>query len=307
VQRERPAVDESRMPLDPTLDVVFKLMLCREPALLRDMLECTLARPVVSAGILNPSLLGDRVRDKQVHLDVRTALDDGSRADLEMQRRSVRSLVPRLLIYGARDYAAQLVRGEDYSRLTPTRVIAWLGEPLPDPPLDRLHSIFELRERHTHVLLSDHLSFHLLQLSNAPSLPQPEVTGYAAQVERWARFFTARDEAALAQLAAEDPTMHLATQTLEELSQDPEACRLALERAQELALYRYDLATSRDEGREEGRRGALAETLLKFLDQRFGQPPAVVQALVRAATAQQLDAWLGRVLTARSVDEIFAR
>ena len=90
------------------------------------MLEGILARPVGSTRILNPGIPGDLARDKQVHLDVRAVLDDGSRADLEMQRYAFQALVPRLFFYGARDYGGQLARGDDYSRLTPTAVISTL-------------------------------------------------------------------------------------------------------------------------------------------------------------------------------------
>jgi predicted transposase/invertase (TIGR01784 family) len=303
------------VPLDPTLDIVFKLMLCREPELLRDMLEAILARPVRSSAILNPGIDGGLPRDKHVDLDLRTVLDDGSRADVEMQRRVRPALVRRLVFYGARGYADQLARGDDYARLTPNAVITWLAEPLRNPTLDRLHSIFELRERHTHSLFSDHLAFHLLQLPSLSSLSQPPATGYAAQVERWARFFTARDEATLGRLAAEDPIMRLATQALEALSQDPETRRRVRYRAHELKLHQIDLDASREQGlekglekgRREGRRAGLAEVLLKQLRQRFGRPPAAVQACVRTATVKQLETWLGRVVTAQSLDELLAR
>ena len=188
--------------LDPTIDVVFKLLLTHEPALLADMLQGVLARPVRAPTILNPGILGEQVRTEQVVLDLRVALDDGSRADLEMQRRTSANLAARLGYYGARDYADQLVRGDDYHLLTPTRVITWLTKPV-FPKLRRLHSIVELRERHTHTLFSDHLVFHLLQLSHRPALPSFPANRYDARVERWARFLTVRSAVALDQLASE--------------------------------------------------------------------------------------------------------
>ncbi len=308
--------------LDPTLDLVFKLLLTRKPALLRDMLEAILGKTIRTLTVLNPGIPGELSRDKAIILDIRALLDDGSRVDLEMQIRVTAILPARLVYYGARDYADQLARGNDYDRLTPTTVIVWLVEPMV-PPLDRLHSIFELRERHTHRLFSDQLSIHVLQLS---ALPPSSTTGYDDGVLRWARFFCARDLAALDQLASEDPIMSLAKQTLEELSQDPSTHRLARERADALKLYELELAATRHEGHKEGhsegrkeghsegrkeghsegRKEGRAELLLELLATRFGPPSAEVRARIEAATIAQLDAWAKRVLTAATLADVLA-
>jgi predicted transposase/invertase (TIGR01784 family) len=294
--------------LDPKLDVVFKLMLTREPALLIDMLEGVLAKPVGVPAILDSSFPGERVGDKGISFDIRAALGDGSRVDLEMQGRWVPALAPRLIYYGARDYAAQLRRGDGYQLLTPTAVIVWLAESL-FPALDRLHSAFELRERHTHAPFGDfggHLTIHLLQL---PHLSRAGTIGYDAKVERWARFFTASDGAALDQLASEDPIMSLAKQTLDRLSQDPEAQRLAQEREDELKLHRIGLLTMQAEakakGKAEGKAEGRADILLKLLGLRFGLPAEATRARVEKATLEQLDAWAERVLTAQTLYEVF--
>lgn len=286
--------------LDPKNDIVFKLLLTRELALLRDMLEAILGRPIRDVFVLNPGIPSERPPDKQIVLDIRVALDDGSRADLEMQVRLVPALASRLVYYGARDYATQLGRGDDYEQLTPTVVIAWLVDPL-FPDLERLHAIFELRERHTHRLLSDQLQFHVLQLSKLSS--SRAGIGYDdPRVERWARFLMAQDDAELDELASEDPIMALAKQTLDQLSQDPETHRLAREREDSLKLYRMHLAASRVEGKVEGE----ANVLLKLLGLRFGVLPEATRARVERATLAQLDAWVERVLTAATLDEVFA-
>jgi len=191
-------------------------------------------------------------------------------------------------------------RGDDYEQLTPTAVIVWLVAPL-FPELDRMHSIFELRERYTHTLFGDQLTFHVLQLSALCTSPRP-TTGYDVIVERWARFLVARDDAELDRLAAEDPTMKIAKQTLDELSQDPAIHRMARRRADAVKLYKKDLAACRAEGKREGKR----ELLLELLGLRFGTVPPHTRARIEAATPERLDAWAKRVLTAASLDEVLA-
>jgi len=298
--------------LDPRIDVVFKLLLVRNEELLTDMLECTLGRPVGKPTILDPTIPGERVRDKRSILDLRVSLPGGSRVDLEMQARRTPALESRFLCYAARDYGDQLRRGEGYERLTPTTSILWMVEPL-FSTIGTLHTVFDIRDPLTNTVFSDHLSIHLLQLSNVSPqlwLPHVQVNDYATQVERWARFLSAPGDAELDRLASENHVMSLATQALDHLSLDPEAQRIASERAAEGWFYRMTLAASRAEGRDEGRAEGeakgRAETLLKLLGLRFGPLSAVTRARVEAGSRAQLEVWVERVLTAATLDDVFA-
>jgi predicted transposase/invertase (TIGR01784 family) len=310
--------------LDPTLDLVFKLLMVRRPELLEDMLSCTLGRPVGKPTILDPTILGEQVRDKRSVLDLRVSLPDRSRVDLEMQRRIHPALANRLVYYNSRDYAHQLRKGDDYELLTPTTGILWTVEPLL-PELDELHSVFKLREELTGTVLSEHFSIHLLQISKLSpqlSLPGVHASDYATQVERWARFFTASSAVEMDCLASENRIMSLAKHTLEQLSQEPEIQYRARIREEEIKLYRMTLVASRLEGEAKGHaegeakgrlegeaKGRLegqAALLLKLLTLRFGPPTAATRACVAAATSAQLDTWAERVLNAPSLLDVLA-
>ncbi|MEX1369313.1 MAG: Rpn family recombination-promoting nuclease/putative transposase, partial [Nannocystaceae bacterium] len=270
-----------------------------------DMLTGILERPILYATIINPTIPTGLPTDKEIAFDIRAELDDGSRADVEMQRRIPPALRPRLIYYGARDYADQLDRGDGYHFLEPTSVVAWLVEPLaPKLGVPKLgfHSIFELRDRYTNARLSDHLAVHVLQLS---ALSRVAATGYAAIVQRWARFFLA-DPLELATLASEDHIMSIAKQTLEELSRDPATRRLARDRDDAHKLYLMEQAYVRRESKAEGKAEGKAEVLLKLLQLRFGPLPETTRAMVDNAKSEQLDIWVERVLTAKSLDEVFA-
>ena len=288
--------------LDPKNDLVFKLLLTRDKALLRHMLEGILGRPIQDVEPADPIIPGELSTDKFIILDVRAILADNSRVDLEMQLQTRSNLAARLVYYAARDYADQLRRGEGYHQLTPTAGIVWLLEPLV-PSVDRFHSIFELRERHTHTLLSDHLAIHVLQLSGfRPS----EATGYDARVERWARFLLAETDAEFDQLASEDPIMSTAKETLEQLSMDPDIRRRAREREDSIKFYTMSLAESEARGEARGKAEGKAEVLLKLLRLRFNSLPEAARARVESATFEQLDKWIERVLTAQTLDGVLA-
>lgn len=292
--------------LDPKNDFVFKTMLTRRVELLRHMLEGVLGRTIRAVQVIDPHIPSDQIRDKEIVLDVRVILDDGSRATIEMQVRLTPALTGRLAYYLARDFGDQLRRGQDYARLTPSVVIVWIPKPLL-PELEQLHSIFELRERRRPIVFGEHLSIHVIQLSALSSF---EATGYDVLVERWARFFVGYDDSeTLAQLAAEDPIMAVATQTLKEISQDPELRRLALEREDARKLHRIELEACRDEGRDEGwaagRDEGRAILLLEQLGALFGPPSEEIRARVRVGTGEELRAWGLRVLGAKRLDDVF--
>ena len=61
----------------------------------------------------------------------------------------------------------------------------------------------------------------------------------------------------------------------------------------------------RNEGREEGQITALRDTLLRLLRQRFGTlPVAMVNVVKTTSDRPHLEAWLDRVLTAETLDDV---
>jgi hypothetical protein len=60
------------------------------------------------------------------------------------------------------------------------------------------------------------------------------------------------------------------------------------------------------DGKQEGRKEGAATILLRLLEHRFGVLPEVVRARVQAADTELLAAWGMRILTAESLDGIFA-
>jgi len=59
-------------------------------------------------------------------------------------------------------------------------------------------------------------------------------------------------------------------------------------------------------GREEGERAALAATLSKLICLRFRAVPRGCAARIDAASKVDLERWLERVLTAESLNDLFA-
>ncbi|MBI2378379.1 MAG: Rpn family recombination-promoting nuclease/putative transposase, partial [Deltaproteobacteria bacterium] len=93
--------------LDPTLDVVFKLLLTSAPesnevliALLTAILKPKV--PIDVVDVLNPEVPKQAVSDKGIALDLRMRLVDGTQIDLEMQTYRQPAFRKRALYYWAR-------------------------------------------------------------------------------------------------------------------------------------------------------------------------------------------------------------
>ncbi|MEM9456954.1 MAG: DUF4351 domain-containing protein [Myxococcota bacterium] len=64
-----------------------------------------------------------------------------------------------------------------------------------------------------------------------------------------------------------------------------------------------ELAKSRSQGKQEGQ----AKTVLRLLRARFRRVPRAVARRVNQGSMAQLDRWAERLLTANTLDEVFAK
>lgn len=305
--------------LSPTNDLVFKEFLERETLLLRSMLGAVLGEEVAELTLINNELHGELAHDKTIVIDVRVVLTSGRRVIIEMQVLVDPSeLKPRLVFYTARDFVNQARRGrQHYGWLTPTVTIVWVVKPL-FPELRQLHSVFELRERATQLPFSDHLTLHVLQLSEISGGMPVSAPPAERMVHLWARFLAARTDKERHALAEQDPIMATATDTLERISADPDLVRRAEERELSKFFYESSLVNAEQRGKAEGRlegkaEGRLegkaegkAELLVGLLRAKFGELPTAIEGRILRASDEEFRTWSGRVLAANSLDEVFA-
>jgi predicted transposase/invertase (TIGR01784 family) len=306
--------------LDFTTDLAFKLLFVRAPDALRAMLSAVLGEQIDSLTILDPHILGDLSLDsvgKLIVLDVRVVLATGKRILVEMQMRATDDLAARWIFYTARDLGAELERGGAYRRLTPTVLVAWLGERMFVSNPEYLHRVFELREQQSGELLSDHLAVHVLQLPDFKKPPLTAETPAAQAVRRWARFLLAKTYAELTALIEEDSAMETAVNTALELSQDSEAVRLTEERQIAVRLYHHAMAVAEQKGEAKGKAEGEAkgkaegeakgqrQVFERLLQRRFGPLSEETQTRLTSATPEQLELWVERFLDAQHVEDVF--
>ena len=156
--------------LDPTLDVVFKLLFASPDSqdILISLLTSVLrpSVPIESVTVLNPEIPGELTADRGVKLDIHVTLADHRHVDVEMQSQSRSSMRKRALYYWARLYDTQLQRGKPYQDLEPCICIFLFD--YNELPSSRFHSKFLALEVHDHDRLCDQLEIHIVELPKLP-------------------------------------------------------------------------------------------------------------------------------------------
>ena len=300
-----------RYTLDPKQDVVFKLIFAAEKNrhLLISLLNAVLRpeTPIEHVEVINPDVKPDVVSQHGAVLDVLVRLRNRRQIDVEMQSTFHTALFERFLYYWARAFTDQLSRGQQHDNLMPVVGIFILGFSKLEGT--DLHSCFRILETQRHEELTHVLELHFLELPKLPS----SVGASSPEDQRllnWCRFLAAQSDQELETLAMTDPEMRQAKDALDELSRDPVARRLAQDRR----LAEFTRAREREEALELGRLGGLQEgrqegrrtVLLQLLNFRFGDLPAHVEERLASASQHQLDLFTRRILSAPSLDDVFA-
>ncbi len=266
---ETPDSTPAHRTLDPTLDVVFKLLLTTGPdseELLCALLTAVLRpkSPIATVTVLNPEIPGEDVLKRWVVLDLRARLEDGTSLDIEMHAQKRGNFRDRALFYWARLYTSELDRGERYDVLHPAIGVHFLDYVELDG--QRVHSTFTLLEVHDHERFSRAIELHIVELPKLSRVTPAEQQAEADLVD-WVRFFKARTDEERTVLAMHNPTMDKAKQALDRVSADPTAQELARLAENARVTQRLELSAAYTEGREVGREEGLDQGRAQGLEQ----------------------------------------
>jgi predicted transposase/invertase (TIGR01784 family) len=288
--------------LDPTLDVVFKLLLGSPET--KDCLIALLTAvlmpdsPITDVEVLNPGIDKENIDDKGIVLDLLVRLADGTVTDLEMQVQRHRAFRQRALYYWARSFTSQLERGQSYVKLRPAVLIVFLC--YEETESERLHSVYKVLETHDHEPFSEDLAIHFVELPNLGRMTQDEKDA-EAELINWARFFAARTDEELAEAAKKDKMVEKTMDYLEKLSEKADVRLLAERREMAHQMYRMELTLAREEGLVQGKR----DDLLRVLDRRGIELTETQQAKITSCSdLSLLEQWFDQALTAASVGDI---
>jgi predicted transposase/invertase (TIGR01784 family) len=247
-----------RSTLLPTNDLVFKLLFGRPGSeralinLLSDVLRP--ASPIAAVQVLNPAVEPQTLREKAIVLDLLVRLADGTRVHVEMQTAQIPGFTDRMLLYWARAYAAQAVRGSQYTDLAPA--ISIIFTCFADAADERLHDVYRLMGLRGRVF-SDKQRLHVIAL---PLRDRPGALGEGEEaLLAWANFLGATTDEEVKEAVMSNPNLEPAAEALLRLSADEEVQQLAEERERALIGYAVTMGAARAEGRALGRAEGRAE------------------------------------------------
>lgn len=233
--------------LDPRVDFVFKRIFASEGnkdvllAFLNRVLQDGGAPPLEEVVLLNPYTDKDDPEDKQSIFDIWARTVDGRLINIEMQLFNQYDMEKRTLYYWSKRYSSQLQTGGRYIELKKCITINILNYNV--LPNVHTHSVFHLREDSSGAPLIDDIEIHFLEL---PKLKKAAVPGEEGLVN-WLLFLKG-DTDNWEVLKMNEPALQKAIETLEYLSQNPEARR----RYEDRQKFLHDEASQRDGAQREG-------------------------------------------------------
>ena len=203
--------------MKPKIDFAFKEIMMNEKArigFLSTMLKLN-PKDIKSSQILNTNLRKIHEDEKQGILDVRILMNNNTEIDIEIQLAPLSVWTDRSLFYISKMYTEQISSGQDYSVFKKCVNISILDFVL-FPEEQEFYSCFHIREDTRHILYTDKMEFHLLEL---PKLPK-ELKQDKNNILLWAKFINAERKEEFVMLAEKDPYIDSAYQQLQVISQD---------------------------------------------------------------------------------------
>lgn len=283
--------------IDPKVDFSFKKIFGNPENtaplinLLNGLFKTSHDTLIQEVTLLNPVMDRAHLDDKQCILDIRAKTDQGEHINIEMQIINRKDWVERSLYYWSKLYQQQLQQGDKYYKLQRTLSISFLNFKLFDRA--RGLSIYQLRERDDHELLTPLMQLFFIEL---PKLPN-ERTELDQDFKSWVMYMNANNQQERRELAANNTYIHQAQDLLEAIAQNPEERAQYEDRLKGLMDYYSGLSAEREFGRKEG----LTQGLTQGLQQ--GHQKAMHQ-VARDLLKQGVGMEIITATTKLSVDEI---
>ena len=267
-------------------DTLFRAILGQEKtigalqALVNAVLVNAGEKPVKLERILNPFEHQELFGQKEPILDVKASDSAGQHIDIEVQIVDHKYFRERILYYWSRIYGEQLSEGKEYTKLKPVIGIVFVRFPIHAEYLKELWDTVELiYRRHHEKPYSDHLSIHFVTIPE--NLTEENSADINEELKHWLITMNyPRNKEQVKMIAEIDPEIAVTIERADKFLADPQV-RYYLEAWHKAVTTQATLmATSREEGSEEGRADNAVKNVKKLLLRRFGQlSPAIIQAL----------------------------
>lgn len=203
--------------MKPKIDFAFKEIMMNEQARIGFLSAVLKLNPadIQKTEILNTSLRKLHEDEKQGILDVRILMNDATEIDIEIQLSMLNVWADRSLFYLSKMYTEQIRPGQNYSVFKKCVSISILDFDLFQGESD-FYSCFHILEDNRHILYTDKMEFHILELPKLPS----ELREDSSDLELWAKFINSEKKEDFDMLAEKNTYIGSAYEQLQAISQD---------------------------------------------------------------------------------------
>jgi len=267
--------------MKPKVDFAFKEIMMNENARIGFLSAMLGIHPkdIRETHILNTFLRKEHETDKLGILDVRILLNSEMEIDVEIQLSELAVWPERSLFYLSKMFTEQIEQGQNYTVLKKCVNISILDFKIFDDEED-FYSCFHLREDTRHILYTDKIEFHVVEL---PKLP-PKLKENSSDRLLWAKFINADRKEELEMIANQNSYIGSAFQQLEIISQDKQK-RMEYE-AREKAIRDHNQVILEAELRGEKRVKEEAEKKLE--EERLKNIFTMISILLELNTEHQI-------------------
>ncbi len=202
------------------------------------------------------------------------------------------------MYYWAREYSTALGESEDYAELPRTIIISIVAFPL--FKCAEFHSEYQPLEITRHTPLTDKQVLHYFELTKLPKTITAD-----DELKLWLSLFKAETEEDIAKIEAMEVfTMQEAIEAYRHVAATDEFKEIERLRSRARHNEAAALRHARNEGEQKGKAKGKIETVLTFLEARFGEIPAALhKELAKVRDEKRLEAMSKLAATCKNLKE----
>ena len=209
---------ENNLLLSPKYDAVFHALFRKgnesiTKALIQDITEREYKIIDMDKNVI---MYDGNVESKNEVLDLKVELDDGEICNLEIQLANKKNFKERMLDYWARLYSGQLEKGDDYTKLKRTILIAIVNFNIKEFINEEYHTRWQIREeKNKELILTNDFEIHIIEIEKAIKALKENKQDKIAQ---WMSFFDNPNSLEVKNMSEENEDINEALEQLRKLS-----------------------------------------------------------------------------------------
>lgn len=201
-----------------TNDYLFRALLQKDEKTLKALVGTFLKvdPEKIETEIMNPIALGEAIKDKEYHLDVKVLVDNKTKVNLEMQVMRHEGWRERTLVYACREFD-DLNKGDDYREVLGVWQISICCFDLFEDEPEFFSDFMLVNTGKQHQIYTDKFRISNMNLNRIGLATEDDVAGGLTE---WARLFKAQSWEELKMLAKDNTVLEQAASSVSQLTED---------------------------------------------------------------------------------------